>query len=72
MAKNASSGREAANRGLKLNGRGMSHKWHVIGNVASELGFVGRVVRGRKRKRWLAEVLKLAGEQVNFLDAVED
>lgn len=42
------------------------------GNVASELGFVGRVVRGRKRKRWLAEVLKLAGEQVNFLDAVED
>jgi hypothetical protein len=42
------------------------------GNVASELGFVGRVVRGRKRKRWLAEVLKLAGEQVNYLDAVED
>ncbi len=43
-----------------------------VGNVASELGFVGRVVRGRKRKRWLAEVLKLAGEQVNYLDAVED
>jgi len=42
------------------------------GNVAAELGFVGRVVRGRKRKRWLAEVLKLAGEQVNYLDAVED
>ncbi len=43
-----------------------------VGNVASELGFVGRVVRGRKRKRWLVEVLKLAGEQVNYLDAVED
>ncbi|HRJ17397.1 MAG TPA: hypothetical protein PLF84_00070 [Bryobacteraceae bacterium] len=42
------------------------------GNVASELGFVGRVVRGRKRKRWLTEVLKLAGEQVNLLDAVDD
>ena len=42
------------------------------GNVASELGFVGRVVRGRKRKRWLAEVLKLAGEQGNLLDAVDD
>ena len=42
------------------------------GNVASELGFVGRVVRGRKKKRWLAEVLKLAGEQANYLDAVED
>jgi hypothetical protein len=42
------------------------------GNVASELGFVGRVVRGRKKKRWLVDVLKLAGEQVNYLDAVED
>ncbi len=42
------------------------------GNVAVELSFVGRVVRGRKRKRWLTEVLKLAGEQVNYLDAVED
>lgn len=42
------------------------------GNVAAELGFAGRVVRGRKKKRWLAEILKLAGEQVNYLDAVED
>ncbi len=42
------------------------------GNVASKLGFVGRVVRGRKRKRWLADVLKLAGEHANYLDAVED
>ncbi|MEZ5398907.1 MAG: hypothetical protein R2729_04505 [Bryobacteraceae bacterium] len=41
------------------------------GNVASELGFVGRVVRGKKKKRWLADVLKLAGEQVSYLDAVD-
>ena len=41
-------------------------------NVAAELGFIGRVVRGTKRKRWLADVLKLAGEHANYLDAVED
>lgn len=41
-------------------------------NVAAELGFIGRVVRGTKRKRWLADVLKLAGEQVNYLDAIEE
>jgi len=41
-------------------------------NIAAELGFIGRVVRGRKRKRWLADVLKLAGEQAKYLDAVED
>ncbi len=41
-------------------------------NIAAELGFIGRVVRGKKRKRWLAEVLKHAGEKANYLDAVED
>ena len=41
-------------------------------NVAAELGFIGRVVRGTKRKRWLTDLLKLAGEQANYLDAVED
>ncbi len=41
-------------------------------NIAAELGFIGRVVRGTKRKRWLADVLKLAGEHANYLDAVED
>lgn len=41
-------------------------------NIATELGFIGRVVRGTKRKRWLAELLKLAGEHANYLDAVED
>jgi hypothetical protein len=28
------------------------------GGVATELGFVGRVLRGIKKKRWLADVLK--------------
>lgn len=41
-------------------------------NVAIELGFIGRVVRGKKRKRWLAEMLRHAGDQANHLDAVED
>ena len=45
---------------------------HNSGNVAAELGFVGRVVRGRKKQRWLADVLKLAGEHASYLDAVED
>ncbi|MCL4850165.1 MAG: hypothetical protein KJZ78_02145 [Bryobacteraceae bacterium] len=31
-------------------------------NAATDLGFVGRVVRGQKKKRWLADVLKLAGK----------
>jgi hypothetical protein len=41
-------------------------------NISAELGFIGRVVRGRKRKRWLADVLRLAGGHANYLDAVED
>lgn len=41
-------------------------------NIAAELGFIGRVIRGTKRKRWLAEVLKHAGEKANYLDTVED
>ncbi len=32
--------------------------------VASRLGFIGRVVRGRRKMRWLNEVLTRAGEQV--------
>lgn len=31
------------------------------GNIASRLGFIGRVRRGRDRRRWLSEVLKHAG-----------
>ena len=34
------------------------------GNVASRLGFIGRVQRGRDRRRWLSEVLKHAGGDV--------
>ena len=34
-------------------------------NVATDLGFVGRIVRGRKKKRWLNDVLKIAGEKAD-------
>ena len=38
---------------------------------ASQLGFVGRVVRGRKKNRWLADVLKYAGEKAEYVEALE-
>ena len=31
-------------------------------NVAATLGFIGRVARGKRKKRWLADVFKHAGE----------
>lgn len=37
-------------------------------NVATELGFVGRVVRGTKKRRWLADVLKHCGPPVKPID----
>jgi hypothetical protein len=37
---------------------------HNRGDVASRLGFIGRVVRGQRKIRWLNDVLKRAGEQV--------
>ncbi len=37
---------------------------HNRGEVASRLGFIGRVVRGRRKIRWLNEVLTRAGEEV--------
>ena len=40
-------------------------------NVATELGFVGRVVRGRKKKRWLRDVLKLAGDKTDYAEVFE-
>ena len=40
-------------------------------NVATELGFVGRIVRGTKRKRWLIDVLKQAGERTDYLEVLE-
>jgi hypothetical protein len=43
-----------------------NHIRHNRLNISAELGFIGRVVRGRKGKRWLADVLKLAGEHANW------
>lgn len=40
-------------------------------NIATELGFVGRIVRGRKKKRWLNDVLKLAGEKTDYVEVFE-
>lgn len=40
-------------------------------NVATALGFVGRVVRGQKKKRWLTDVLKLAGEKADYMEVFE-
>ncbi|MEZ5399164.1 MAG: hypothetical protein R2729_05805 [Bryobacteraceae bacterium] len=40
-------------------------------NVATDLGFVGRVVRGRKKKRWLNDVLKLASEKADYVEVFE-
>ena len=44
---------------------------HNRANRASDLGFVGRVVRGKRKKRWLASVLKLAGEKADYVEAME-
>ena len=40
-------------------------------NVATDLGFVGRVVRGRKKRRWFNDVLKLAGEKADYVEVFE-
>jgi hypothetical protein len=44
---------------------------HNRDNVATELAFVGRVVRGRKKKRWLNDLLKLAGEKADYVEVCE-
>ena len=41
------------------------------GNLSTELGFVGRVVRGKRKKRWLADVLKQAGEKADYIEAFD-
>ena len=41
------------------------------GNLAAALGFVGRVVRGKRKKRWLADVLKQAGEKADYIEAFD-
>ena len=40
-------------------------------NLATTLGFVGRVVRGKRKKRWLADVLKQAGEKADYVEAFD-
>lgn len=40
-------------------------------NVATDLGFIGRVVRGRKKRRWLNDVLKLAGEKADYIEVFD-
>ena len=44
---------------------------HNRANRAKDLGFVGRVVRGSRKKRWLASVLRLAGEKADYVEALE-
>jgi hypothetical protein len=39
--------------------------------LATELGFVGRIVRGRRKKRWLADVFKHAGEKADYVEAFD-
>lgn len=41
------------------------------GNLATSLGFVGRVVRGKRKKRWLADVLKQAGQKADYIEAFD-
>ncbi len=41
------------------------------GNLATTLSFVGRVVRGKRKKRWLADVLKQAGEKSDYIEAFD-
>ncbi len=40
-------------------------------DVAARLGFIGRVVRGRRKKRWLNDVLKHAGEKADYMEAFD-
>jgi hypothetical protein len=44
---------------------------HNRDGSASQLGFVGRVVRGCKKARWLADVLKYAGEKAEYVEALD-
>lgn len=41
-------------------------------NIATSLGFVGRVVRGQNKKRWLNEVLKLSGLKGDYAEVSSD
>jgi hypothetical protein len=38
-------------------------------DIGAKLGFIGRVVRGHRKKRWLANVLRQAGEKAEYVEA---
>jgi hypothetical protein len=40
-------------------------------NVATQLGFVGRIVRGRNKNRWLADVLKLVDKKADSVEVLK-
>ena len=42
---------------------------HNRNDVATRLGFIGRVVRGRRKQRWLNDVLKRAGEKADYMES---
>lgn len=44
---------------------------HKRKDVATRLGFIGRVIRGRRKQRWLNDVLKHAGEKADYVEAFE-
>ena len=44
---------------------------HNRNDVATRLGFIGRVVRGRRKQRWLNDVLKRAGEKADYVESFE-
>ncbi len=39
-------------------------------NQATALGFVGRVVRAKRKARWLSDVLKLAGGKADYVESL--
>lgn len=46
----------------------------LVGNTHERtvnIKFAGRVVRGKRKKRWLAEVLKQAGEKADYIEAFD-
>jgi hypothetical protein len=44
---------------------------HNRNNIATELGFVGRVMRGRRKTGWLADVLKHVGAKTDYAQAFD-
>jgi len=44
---------------------------HNRNNVATRLGFIGRVVRGRRKQRWLNDVLNRAGEKADYVESLK-